>query len=146
MKKLLAILAILCMAIVPMSARDRITRDIKELPASAQNLIKKYYPKVGINHIKIDSNIFGSKDYDVVLNDGTELDFDKDGSLEEIDCGMREVPSGLVIKPIRDYVSKNFSGREIVSMSIESRSYDIGLSDGTDLEFDRAGNFKRIDD
>ena len=114
--------------------------------ADALNLITKYFPMLALNHIKIDSNLFGGADYDVVLNDGTELDFDKDGELKEIDCGMREVPSGLLLKTICDYVSKNFSGRKIVSMDIDSRKYEIELSDGIELEFDRSGQFLRIDD
>lgn len=146
MKKLLVLAFMIAMMAGSLSARDRVSRDVAELPATAQKLLKTYYPKMAVNHIKIDSNLFGGADYDVVLNDGTELDFDKDGELKEIDCGMREVPSGLLLKTICDYVSKNFSGRKIVSMDIDSRKYEIELSDGIELEFDRSGQFLRIDD
>lgn len=146
MKKLFAVLALMVMAIGSLYARDRVTTDVTELPVTAQKLLKSYYPKTGVNHIKIDTNILGVEGYDVILDDGTELDFDKNGELDEIDCGSREVPSGLVLKPIREYVAKNFSGRKIVSMDVNSRKYDIELSDGTDLEFDRSGRFLKVDD
>lgn len=146
MKKLLTILALVLFAVVPMTARDRVTTDVQELPSSARELITKYYAKVGVNHIKIDSNVFGKKDFDVILNNGTELDFNNDGDLKEIDCGRNAVPDGLVLKPIRDYVAKNFGGKKIVSMDIDSHSYDIELADGLDLKFDRSGKFLRIDD
>lgn len=146
MKKFFAILALVLFAVVPMMARDRVTTDVKALPAAAQELITKYYGKVGVNHIKIDSNMLGKKDYDVVLNNGTELEFNDEGSLKEIDCGRNAVPNALVLKPILDYISKNFNGKKIVSMDIKSNKYEIELSNGLDLEFDRAGNFLRIDD
>ena len=146
MKKLFAILAVVLLAVAPLSARDRITRDAKELPAAARSIVNKYYPKTGINQIKIDSNLFGGDDYEVVLNNGTEIDFDSKGNLKEIDCGAASVPDGLLLKPIRDYVAKNFPGQKIVNLEVNRNSYDVELSDGMDLEFDRSGNFKRIDD
>jgi hypothetical protein len=146
MKKLVAILALVLLSVGAVAARDRVTRDVKELPSDARAIINKYYPKTGINHIKIDSKTFGGNDYEVILNNGTEIDFDSKGALKEIDCGAEAVPQGLILKPIRDYVSKNFSSKKIVSLDVNRNSYDVELSDGTDLEFDRAGNFKRIDD
>lgn len=146
MKKLFAILTLVLIAVGPVAARDRVTHDVNELPAEARVIINKYYPKTGIHHIKIESKLFGGDDYEVVLNNGTEIEFDSKGSLKEIDCGATAVPEGLVLKPIRDYVAKNFKGRKIVSLDVDRNSYDVELSDGTDLEFDRSGNFKRIDD
>ncbi len=145
MKKLLAVMALILMLAGSAAARDRVTRDTQALPAEAQSILKKYYAKVPVNHIKIESKTFGGNSYDVVLNNGTELDFDSKGNLEEIDCGMNAVPSGLLLKSIRDYVSKNFDGKKIVSLDIKSHGYEIELSDGTDLEFDRSGAFKKID-
>lgn len=146
MKKLIAIFAVALMSVLPIAARDRVTSDESVLPAPARELIQKYYGKVGVNHIKIDSNMFGKSDYDVILNNGTELDFNDEGTLKEIDCGRAAVPNDLVLKPIRDYVAKNFSGKKIVAMDIKSNKYEIELSNGLDLEFDRSGKFLRIDD
>lgn len=146
MKKLFAQIALMVMFIGPACARDSITRDSNVLPAEAKSILKTYYPKTQVNHIKIDSKTFGGNEYDVILADGTELDFDNDGKLKEIDCGMNAVPDGLVLKPIREYIAKNFNGQKISSLEIKSRKYDVELMNGVDLEFDRAGNFIRIDD
>jgi hypothetical protein len=146
MKKLLTLLIVMLGAISMANARDYVTTDVAQLPAAAQKILKTHFPKTGVNHIKIDSNIIGSKDYDVILDNGTELDFDNSGNLKEIDCGHNAVPAALVLKPIRDYVANNFKGRKIVGLEINSRSYDVELSDGLDLKFDRSGNFLKIDD
>lgn len=145
MKKLIALLAVVMFSVGSIMARDRITSDVNELPAQAKTLVIKYYPKVGVNHIKIDKDLM-STDYDVVLNDGTELDFDGDGNLKEIDCGFRAVPDGLILKPIREYVASNFKGQKIVSMEVNRSNYEIQLANGLELKFDRAGKFVRVDD
>ena len=127
------IVALVIMAIAPSYARDEVTRDANVLPEQAKNILKTHFPKIHINHIKVDKHTFGGDDYDVVLNDGTELDFDNKGNLKEIDCGASAVPATLILKPIRDYVANNFSGQKIVTLDINSNYYDIELSNGVDL-------------
>lgn len=146
MKKLLTMVMVVIMGIASMQARDRVTTDINTLPSAAKTMINKYYGKTGVNHIKIDSKVLGGNEYDVILNNGVELEFDSKGVLKEIDCGHESVPDGILLKPIRDYVSRNFKGRKIVKMDVKRNSYEVELSDDIELVFDRAGNFKRIDD
>lgn len=146
MKKIISILAALMLIALPAAARDRVYNDGSCLPKAATQTIQKYFGKVGINHVKVDTKTFGGADYDVVLNNGTEIEFNTDGQLTEIDCGRSAIPDGLVLKPIRDYVSKNFKGKKIVGMEVNRSSYDIELIDGTELKFDRSGKFIRIDD
>ena len=146
MKKFLAIITLIVLAIAPAIARDRVVRDESVLPAEAKTLIKKHFPNVKINHIKIDDHTFGGADYDVILNNGTELDFNSKGALEEIDCGMDAVPASLVPKPIGEFVAGTYPGQKIVSLSFGRSKYEVELSNGTELEYDRNGRFLRIDD
>lgn len=145
MKKIFALLVALVFSVGAIYARDKVTSDVNVLPQPARTLLAKHFPKIAVNHIKIDSDVF-SKDYDVVLQNGTEVSFDKDGNLKEVEAGVNTVPDGLVLKPIRQYVKSNFKGRRIVALDVDRNSYDIELSDGLELKFDRAGNFLRIDD
>lgn len=127
------------------SARDRISRDMSTLPAAAQQIIKTHFGKTGVNHIKIDSKTFGGEEYDVILNNGTEIEFDQSGNIKEIDCGSRAIPDQLILKPIRDFVAKNFKGQKIVAMEVKRNRYEIELLSGQELEFDRAGKFLKVD-
>lgn len=127
------------------AARDRVTTDVKELPEAARTLLSQYYPNVVVNHIKIDKGVF-SDDYEVVLDNGVEIDFDDNGNLTEIDAGRMGVPDGLVMKSIRDYVADNYPGRKIENMNVDRWGYDVEISGDVDLVFDRSGKFKRIDD
>ncbi len=146
MKKLLTLLVVMLLGVGLSMARDKVTTDTSVLPKNARELINKHFGKVGVNHIKIDKNMVGHiDDYDVILNNGTEIEFKADGTLKSIDCGSKSIPDALVIKPIRDYIKKNFKGSAIVGLEIERNSYEIELANGLDLKFDRAGNFLKVD-
>lgn len=146
MKKILALLLTIAVCSITAAARDTISRNVADLPAKAQQTLSKNFPKQGVNHIKIDRKTFGGADYDVILNNGTEIDFNSDGEWTEVDCGKSAVPSGFVIKPIADYVKKNYPKQKIVTIEKNRNNYELELSNGVDLKFDRSGNFQRIDD
>ena len=145
MKKLASLLLAMLMVAGIASARDRISRDMSTLPAAAQQIIKTHFGKTGVNHIKIDSKTFGGEEYDVILNNGTEIEFDQSGNIKEIDCGSRAIPDQLILKPIRDFVAKNFKGQKIVAMEVKRNRYEIALLSGQELEFERAGKFLKVD-
>lgn len=146
MKKIFSLIVVFLLATIYVSARDRISRNINDLPQAARTTLAKHFPKQGVNHIKIDKKTFGGADYDVVLNNGTEVEFNYDGEWTEIDCGSNSVPAGLIIKPISDYVNRNFDKQKIVSIDKERNKYTVELLSGTELEFDRSGKFLRVDD
>lgn len=133
------------LAIAPMAARDRVYQNVNVLPATAQATLNRYFAKTPVNHIKVDKKTFGGTEYDVILNDGTQIEFDSKGNWKEIDCGSRGVPDGLVLKPITDYVKRNFKGQKIVGIDVNKNNYEIELSNGVEIQFDRAGNFKKVD-
>ncbi len=128
------------------SARGKVSRDVNDLPKEAQITLSRHFPKAGVSHIKIEKHTFGGTEYDVILVNGFEIEFDSEGKWTEIDCGHEAVPAELILKPIRDYVAKNYKGLKIVKISVERSKYEIELSNGRDLEFSRAGEFLRIDD
>lgn len=146
MKKL--VLMILCVTLCTCigCARTTVSRNVNDLPAKARTTLTTHFGKVGVNHIKIDHKTFGGREYDVILNDGTEIEFNNDGDWTEIDCGRTAVPSKLILPAIQQYVKKNFSGASIVQIEAERSKYKVELNTGLDLEFGRDGSFLRVDD
>lgn len=128
------------------SARDRVTTDANELPQAARTFIKKHFAKTAINHIKIDDNIFSGDEYDVVLDNGSEIDFDSKGDWKDIDCGRNGVPASVVLPAISNYVKSNYKNARIESISKKHNKYEVELTNGLDLEFSRSGAFMRVDD
>lgn len=146
MKKLLVIMLAIIAGVTAASARGKVSRDVNDLPKEAQITLSRHFPKAGVSHIKIEKHTFGGTEYDVILVNGAEIEFDSEGKWTEIDCGHEAVPAELILKPIRNYVAKNYKGLKIVKISVERSKYEIELSNGRDLEFSRAGEFLRIDD
>lgn len=86
MKKVLSILVLVLATVQMAFAGDVITRDAKQLPLTARNFINQYFTKPQISHIKIETGILGSKSYEVLLTDRTEIDFDSNGNWTDVDC------------------------------------------------------------
>ena len=145
MKKILTILACLVLGLGAMSARSRVVRDSKILPQKAQTILRTNFPKAKVNHIKLETKALGRDEYDVILNDGTEVEFDHDGDWKEVDCGAKAVPSGLVLPAIGKYVKTNYPSASIVGIEIDRHSYEVKLDNGTDLKFGRDGRFIKVD-
>lgn len=127
------------------SAGDTYTLDRNDLPEEAREFLTQHFPKAKVGMIKVDKHLLKKTDYDVKLTNGTKIEFNNSGAWTEVDCKTKAVPEALVIKPIRRYVDKNFKGLAIVKIEKKATSFEIELSDGVDLKFDRLGNFKSAD-
>lgn len=145
MRKLLILTVVILMGILPASARERVCYDSNELPRTAQVFLKKHFSGSKIHHIKIGKEIFEGEEYDVVLNNGCEVEFDSYGNWDEVYCGAHGVPKALLMKQISDYISKNFKGEKIAGVKIQRAKYRVKFLSGAVLDFDRSGKFMRID-
>ena len=124
---------------------DKYTIDRSQLPESAQEFLTKYFPKSKVGMIKVDRHLLKKTDYDVKLVNGIKIEFNNAGKWTSVDCQTREVPQDLILKPIRNYVAKNFPDVKIVKIEKDFVGFDIELSDGVEVKFDRLGNFKSVD-
>lgn len=141
------IIAAMASVVVCMSACAEKTQLVKfnELPQKAQTFIETYFNAADISFVKMEKDGLHN-DYDVRMTDGTEIDFDHDGSLEQVDCNTKAVPAGIVPEKITTYVAEHFTGAFIVKYEIDRRELKVELNNSLDLEFDKQGNFLRIDD
>lgn len=146
MKRFLSITLIAMMAIVAMNARDTYSRNAQDLPATAQKTLTGNF-KAGVSVIKIDKGLRGISEYDVVLTDGTEITFDREGFWTDVEVAMgKKVPDSLIPKAILDYIKNNNQGKKIIGIEKDRNTYNVELENGLQLKFDRAGKFLRYDD
>lgn len=146
MKKLLLSLAVIVAVATAASARDTYSRSVADLPAPAVSFLKNTF-KAKVSLIKIDSNLLGHKDYEVILMDGTEVSFDKAGNWTEIETSASaSVPSSLYPAGVTQYVRKMHKGAKIVGLEKSGSGFDVELTGGLELKFDSKGNFLRYDD
>lgn len=145
MKKSLLVALAAIISIISVSARDIYSRKVSDLPSSAQNTLSQHF-KASLSVIKIDKGFTGVSEYDVVLTDGTEISFDRNGNWKDIEVASgKRVPDALVPKQILDYVKKYNQNKKIVGIEKNRNNYEVELENGIEIKFDRAGNFLRYD-
>ncbi len=125
-------------------ALDKYSVDREDLPQLAQAFLREYFPKSKVGMIKTDKHFLKKTDYDVKLVNGTKIEFNNEGKWTSVDCKTREVPQGIIPKPIRTYVNKNFPDVKIVKIEKTSTKYEVELSDDVELTFNLLGQFKSV--
>jgi Putative beta-lactamase-inhibitor-like, PepSY-like len=118
-----------------------------DLPQAVLDYIASNYPNATISKSEVEDN----GNYEIKLNDGTELIFGADGSFLGVDDDTNEDFGDTVIDPaalpqaITDYVATNHTDLTITSASMENNGhYEVELSDGSELVFDGNGAFLGI--
>ena len=146
-KSTLFFAALICMMMSTMSVLANERRiPAKQLPAAAQVFVKKNFPGQTISYAKIDNEFMKTR-YEVCLNNGTTLKFDKNGNWEKVNCRRNAVPGHLVPSSIANHVKRSYSGSFITKID-KGRygNYDVELSNELDLRFNKDGQLTRVGD
>ena len=143
-KRLTLLLTLITVNITSLSFAQEKKITTAQLPATAQNFIKQNFKGATVTSAKLDKEMFDT-DYDATLSNGVRINFDAKGNWDEIES-RNGIPASVIPKAISSYVTSNFKGQNIVQIDKKIAGYDIELSNGTELEFDTAGKFLRIDD
>lgn len=146
MKRILRILmiAICCMVSCNMVANAGNDKPISvnALPAKAQTLLNQHFNGQKVMLATIESGVV-SRSYDVVLQNGTKLEFDKKGNLTEIDCKQGTVPDQLIPQAIKNYLMDNYPAQAVKKIEMNKNEYEVELANGLDLTFNK--HFQLID-
>ena len=113
------------------------------------DFVRAYFPDT-----EVIANIKDGLDCDVTLSDYTQIGFDGNlfGKLEwdEVDCRHASlsttVPTALVPVEITNYVNHIHGSQSITKISKDNHGWEIALSNGIEIEFDRRFNVIDFDD
>ena len=114
---------------------------VNALPAKAQTLLSTHFGKQKVMLATVEGVV--SKSYDVVLKNGTKLEFDKKGNLTEVECKQGMVPYRLIPQAIKNYLEVNYAGQSVKKIEIKKNEYEVELVNGLDLTFNK--HFQLID-
>ena len=114
-----------------------------DLPANASGFISTHY--AGKQVLQVVKELDNLKTYyHVYLDNGTKLDFSRQGNIKKIE-GAGAIPDTVIPALILNYVDTNYPSEFIRGWEIDDATQDIKLSNDLKLEFDKNGNFLRID-
>lgn len=118
-----------------------------DLPSTATIFLKDYFSDVQILSVVKEKDIIGGSTFEVLLNNGIEVKFDSNGDWDEVEAkdDRQAIPTGFITPNITNYVNSKYAPALINSIDKEKATFDVELTNGLDLEFDREGNFLRID-
>lgn len=143
MKKIFVSAALLFAGITASFAGDRerpITLD--KLPAAAQEFLAANFKDLTLAYAVEDPKFIGSE-YEVIYTDRTEVDFESNGEWSSVERKYAAVPAAIVPVQIADYVRKSFAGESIRKIDRDKYTWEVELSNGLEIKFDR--NFQVID-
>jgi hypothetical protein len=144
MKRFISFLFVLLLGVGAMSAApDRvITRE--QLPAMAQQFLHDYFPSAEVTAAHEDGDIV-RREYDVMLDDGTHIEFAADGRWLEIES-REALPRGIVPPGIVTYTAKHYPSLTIHHIERSRREWEVTLSNGVEIRFNRRFSVISIDD
>lgn len=139
-----SIAALFCLFVVSVNAVASNDKpiEVSQLPQTAQQVLKKDFSKMKIALAKMESGIFDTS-YDIIFTNGDKVEFDRNGNWTELKCKYSQVPVRLIPAAINSYVKKNYSSAKVFEIERDRNEYDVKLSNGIELTFNK--KFQVID-
>lgn len=118
---------------------------VTEMPKGAQSFVKSHFANQSVAVAKMETDFF-DKTYDVIFTNGDKVEFDKKGNWTKVDCEHTQVPRTVIPAAIQQYVSKNYPDAKVVKIEkTDRKGFDVDLSNGFDIEFDKKMRVVEID-
>lgn len=145
MKKNLITLGIFAFFLLMTACSDKPVAP-EQLPVTIKTFMQQTFPGMNITYAERDLELTGYK-YDVVLADGTRVEFDTDDVWDKIQCPLTNpVPTVLIPAPIVTHIQANFPDAMIVKIDKERNGYEVELANGLELKFNKQGVLTEMDD
>ncbi len=144
MKRALSVIVLTLLIGVCGFAQDRVIT-FEQLPINSQSTITQHFDKTSISYIKMEKEGAGLE-YEVYFTNGAKLEFSKNGEFKKVDCGLQQVPDGLVPEPVKTYVKKNFPQAFITQWEKKRNGWKAELNNDLELLFNNQYQFTNIED
>lgn len=140
------IIGLILMVIPIVSIADgKLSKD--PLPENISSFLTTHFPNVKVAFYKIEKNILRIESYDVILTDGTDLEFDGNGVWSEIDGEKKALPLSVIPPQVLKYVNEHFPDQYVVCLEKKKRDrLEVQLNTGWELLFDKDFQIVNIDD
>lgn len=133
---------LMCIGSIYAAVDKKIT--VRELPQAAQNFLNTHFAGIDVAYAEMDDDV-AKRDYEVMLRDGTKIEFDRNGEWKEIDCFRRSVPKAVIPERIASYVATNYPDEKIVEIERGTRKTEVKLTNGFELKFNDLYELVKID-
>lgn len=122
--------------------KETILQD-SEIPTAIKSYVTENFPENPIIQAVKDRDGITTT-YDIILDQNIKLEFNSDKEIIDIE-GVTALPNSVIPKKIAQYVSANHPTNTITDWKIDDRRQKVKLNNGLELEFNKDGDFLRID-
>ncbi len=125
------------------SCEKEIITPSDDLPVEISTYLTIHFPKNTI--VQVIKDLDGlTKTYDILLSENISLEFHRKKEVIAID-GVTQLPNAVIPEKILQYVNINYPTQFITDWELDIDNQQIELNNGLDLEFNKKGDFLRID-
>lgn len=143
MKRIFAVIATM-VAFVAISKADDRPVTYEQLPAAAKTFITKNFANDKVSFATKDDDLI-RPDYNVMLVSGVRLDFDSNGNITKIES-RSGVAENLIPTQIVTTVKQMYPDVLFYEFEINRKTYEVKISNGLDIEFNKLFQIIEIDD
>ena len=136
MKKIFFALACVFTLVTNACADNYQVIDNVQLPEKAQTFLSTYFPEAKISLARKEIDVM-ELHFDVVLTDGSKVEFDRKGNWTEVDCLTNPLPDGIVPDGINKVVNTQYPEAKVIKIERDHREIDVKLSNRVELTFNK---------
>lgn len=144
----LAVLLLAGAAAAMASNPDEKFISVDKLPSTARKFIAAHYATQTV--ISVQKDIDDDKDYKVLFNDGTSVEFAHNGDMKKLEAGKdASLPASveaLIPAAATAYLKDNYPDSKVTSLEPDGKGLKVGIS-GRDIKlvFDKKGKYLGAD-
>lgn len=112
-----------------------------QLPKVSQEFINIYFKDYEISFCTKDHD-----SYDVKFTNGYEIEFSTKGEWKEVDCRKDAIPAAIIPIQVSQYIKQFHSKNYVTKINRDFNRFEVELNNGLDLEIDKNGKLREIDD
>lgn len=133
MKKICLYLILFLVGFISCSEETPI--DVNSLPAEAQSFIVENFSQEKITSVFKDND-----EYEVYFNNGSKIEFNKNGSWKDIFC-PHGVPIDILPIKAKEYLGTNYPTTIILEVEKKYKVYEVTLQNQLEIIFNSDGDF-----
>ena len=116
----------------------------ESLPENVLSFIAEHFQDEKIAFAKEDRDLLKIS-YEIVLTDGTKLEFRRNGELKEINRHRNSIPDGIIPQAAADKVNELYPDSFITKAEYDDGELELELDNGFELKFDKNFNLAGLD-
>lgn len=142
MKKLIFVFAIISSLAFTSCDKETVLSE-NEVPAAITTFVTTHFPSNKVLQTIKDKDGL-TKSYDVILEGNIQLEFNRKHEITSVESTTK-LPDSVIPAKILTYVTANYANNFITQWELDDNRQKVELNNQIELEFNKAGDFVRID-